>query len=164
MKLLNRFIDKAEYAIAYIAGVTLLIMMLLIFFDVSSRSIFGISIRGTLDITGEYLMVIIIYLSISYTQKHKEHISVELFRNKFGDKVNNVFGIFSNILAIACLSILGYSNLLRGIDRFTNDIRSAGILDYPIAPAFFIISIGIFFLIIRLVIDTGQIIKGIRNT
>jgi len=164
MKLLNRFIDKAEYATAYIAGITLLIMMLLIFLDVSSRTIFGVSIRGTLDITGEYLMVIIIYLSISYTQKHKEHISVELFINRFGKKTNNIFGIISNFLAVSCLSILGYSNFLRGIDRLTNDIKSAGILDYPIGPAFLIISIGIFFLIIRLILDTGQIIKDLRNT
>lgn len=163
MKTLNKLIDKTDTFLAYIAAGTLLLMMILVFLDVFSRSIFNNPIQGTLEITGEYLMVVIVYFGIGYTLKEKAHVSVEFFENKIPNLLKKPLELFSKILALIAVAVLSYSNLLKGIEYFEKGIESTSLLSYPLAPALMIISLGLFLMAIRLIVNLINIITERPN-
>lgn len=152
LKAFNKLIDKADNFFGYIAAATLFLMMLLVFLDVFFRNIFGSPIQGTLEMTGEYFMVVVVYFGIGYTLKEDGHVSVEFFEDKIPNILKKPFEILGNIVALIAVVVLGYSNFLKGIEYFEKDIRSISLLNYPLAPALMIISLGLLFMAIRLVI------------
>ena len=135
-------------------------MMIWIVIDVVLRSVFHAPVSGTIEITGEYLLVIIVYLSISYTYKEGGHVSVELFENKFSKSIKKVIKLFTNLLTIIAFVLLGIANLQKGLDYFANDIRTTSLLNYPLAPALMIITFGVFLLVINLILNLSIYYEG----
>lgn len=160
MKLLNRWLDKVDYFMGFISAGTLFLMMIWIFVDVIMRYFFNNPITGTIEITGEYLLPIIVYLAISYTHKQNGHINVDLLYYKFSKGTKRVVGLFTNVVGLLLFIILGISNFLEGLNYFAKDIQSVSLLDYPLAPAMMIISFGILLICIRLVFDSINILRN----
>ena len=160
LTLLGNILTKTDRFITNISAITIFIMMMWIVVDVVLRSVFHMPISGTIEITGEYLLVIIVYLSISYTYKEGGHVSVELLENKFSEGVKKVVKLITNLLAIAAFAFLGVANFQKGLDYFAADIRTTSLLNYPLAPALMIITLGVFLLVINLILETVAILRG----
>lgn len=157
--MITRWINKLDQLLIYISATTLFFMMLLIFSDVFVRSFFNSSITGVMEITGEYLMVIIVYFSVSYAEKYKYHVNIDFFQEKFSFVINKITMLLTNSLAVILFIFIGYNNYLQALKYIKQDIRSVGLLDYSLAPALIIIVIGTVVLSIRLIIDSIKILR-----
>ncbi|ARD47960.1 hypothetical protein SporoP37_07250 [Sporosarcina sp. P37] len=160
MTFLSNLLTRLDKLITYVSAATIFIMMMWIVMDVVLRSVFNSPITGTIEITGEYLLLIIVYLSISYAYKEGSHVSVDFIVEKFPKPLRSVLKVITNLLAITTFSLLGYANYLKGMDYFANDVRTTSLLHYPLAPALLIISIGVFLLVINLLLESIAIIRG----
>lgn len=158
MELANRWLNKLDQFFAYISAAAIFVMMVWIFLDVVLRTTVNKPITGTMELTGEYFMVLIVYFAISYTLKHNGHVKVDLFEHKFSRGAKRVFGLISNGLAVVVMVVLGINNFSKAIEFIEKDIRSVGLLNYSLAPAMMIISLGILVFSLRLVIDSINII------
>lgn len=154
LRLINNYFNKLDKLMLSISVVTLFIMMIWIFTDVLLRYFFNSPIQGTLELTGEYFMVLIVYLTISYTEKGNEHVYVALFYDKFPNKLKSVTKFSMNILGSAIFLYIAYLNFQRGLAYFEQNVQSSGIMNYPIAPALFIISFGLAMLSLRLILES----------
>lgn len=159
MNSINKFINKLDNILAYFASATLFVLMMWIFLDAALRYLFNNPIVGTIEFSGEYLLIIIIYFSISYTFKHGDQVSVNFIVDKFPKNIRKYLRVFSNVFAMFVFIILGKNSIARGLELYKQDIRSSGLLDYPIAPAYIFICIGIFMITIRLLIDSINTIR-----
>jgi TRAP-type C4-dicarboxylate transport system permease small subunit len=135
-------------------------MMVWIFIDVALRTAFNSPITGTLEITGEYLMPIIVYFAISYTQKHKGHVNVDLLEQKFSINLKLITRIFSNLCALFIYLLLGINNFQQALESFATDTRSSSLLKYPLGPALIFISVGILLFSLRLLVDSINLIRN----
>jgi TRAP-type transport system small permease protein len=153
MLTLYNWLNKIEKVLVYLSSMTLFLMMLLIVLDVFFRATFNSPIPGTLELTGEYLLVIIVYLSISYTQGKNGHVNVELIQHKFSNTTKKIIKVFSNLLTLFIFSLLGLFNFQQGLDYFANGIKSVSVHSYPLAPALMIITIGLVVFSLRLIIE-----------
>ncbi|MBM4763356.1 TRAP transporter small permease [Bacillus sp. B15-48] len=160
MESINKWVDRFDNFFGFISAAFLFIMMIWIFVDVVLRSIFNSPIIGTLELTGEYLLPIIIFFAISYTQKHKGHVNVDLLEQKFPEKVKIITRLVCYICALAMYVLLGINNFQQGLVYFASDTRSASLLGYQLAPALMIISLGIFLFSIRILVDCINIVRG----
>lgn len=158
MDVINRWLDKVDNIFSYISAAFLFLMMTWIFIDVVLRTLFNAPITGTLEITGEYLLPIIVYFAISYTQKHKDHVNVDLLLEKFPKGLKKIIRLFSNLCALIIYSLLGINNFQQALESFATDTRSASLLKYPLGPALIIISIGILLFSIRLFVESINLI------
>ncbi|MFJ7735545.1 TRAP transporter small permease [Lysinibacillus sp. NPDC097287] len=163
MTFLGKILAETDRFITNISAVTIFIMMVWIVVDVLLRSIFNAPIAGTIEVTGEYLLVIIVYLSISYTYKEGGHVSVELFQNKFSLGVKKGVKLVTNIFAIAAFFLLGVANFKKSVEYFEADIRTTSLLNYPLAPALMIITLGVFLLVINLTLESISIVRGKKD-
>jgi TRAP-type transport system small permease protein len=160
MTFLNNLLTKVDRLITYVSAITIFIMMMWIVMDVVLRSVFNSPITGTIEITGEYLLLIIVYLSISYTYKEGNHVSVDFIVEMLPKSLRKVLKVTTNLLSIAAFSFLGYANFLKGLDYFANNVRTTSLLHYPLAPALMIIALGVFLLVINLLLESIAIIRG----
>ena len=159
MNLINKWLDKLDNFFAYISAATLFLMMFWIFVDVILRSFFNLPIIGTLEITGEYLLPIIVFFAISYTQKHKGHVNVDLIEKKLSKGLRKIIRLFSNLVCLFMYILLGILNFQQALEYFSSDIRSISLLNYPMAPALIIVSIGILLFSTRLLVESINIIR-----
>lgn len=95
----QRSIGVASRALAYVAGITLLMMMFLVSADVTGRYVFTAPITGALEIT-EMLLVVSVFFSISYTETIGAHIRVRLLSSRLPDKWQNILNILGAVLGV----------------------------------------------------------------
>nr|WP_242035112.1 TRAP transporter small permease [Mesobacillus harenae] len=134
--------------------------MIWIVSDVVARAFFNSPIPGTMEITGEYFMVLIVFLAISYTYKIGGHVNVELLQSKFSNRINGILKVICNLFIIPVLIMTVLANFNKGIEFFTEDIRTVSTLNYPLAPALMIITLGLVLLTLRLILETISILQG----
>lgn len=145
-------LNKLDRILVYLSGIGLFTMMVLIFSNAVSRFLLNKPIAGVIEFTGEYLMVIIVYLSLSFTHKNSGHVNVEFVRNYLSDKVNNLLDILVNVISLIIFSVLTYATFMMYLDYLKQNIQTVSSLSYPLAAAVFLISLGSFILCIRLLI------------
>ncbi len=158
MKKVTGLFEGLDRVLSAISAITLFIMMMWIFVDVTFRSLFNSPIQGTIEITGEYLMVILVYFMISNTQKVQGHVSVDLLQKKMSGRVKNIAKIMTNLVSAVFFSLICVFNFQQGLEYLDRNITSIGILEYPLAPALFIISLGLAMITLRLLIECISIL------
>ena len=144
------YVDKVLFSVS---GFTMFAMMVWIFIDVMLRAFFNRPLTGTIEITGEYLMVLMVYLSLSYTHKYNGHVKVTFLEDRFSEKVKNVTTFILNIFAAYLFIMISILNFQEGLSYIEQNITSVGVLGYPLAPALFIISIGTIMIAFRLLLQ-----------
>ncbi|WP_165820844.1 TRAP transporter small permease [Pueribacillus theae] len=145
--------NRIEKILLATSAFTLLVMMLWIFTDVILRFFLNRPIPGTIELTGEYLMVLLVYLSLSYTYKVDGHVKVTMFEEKFSINIKKITTFITNLLAAFFFIYISILNFLNGLEHFQMGIKSSGVLNYPLAPAFMIISLGLLTISLRLLIE-----------
>ena len=158
MKMINKWIDNIDVFFAYIAAATLSFMMVFISLDVFLRFFFKSPMQGTLEITGEYLMVIVVFLGIGYTLKEDSHVTVDFMEPFIPSMLEKPLKILTSLLAIIVLVVMSYSNLIKSFEYLEKNIVSKSLLDYPLAPALIIIAVGLFIMAVRLLITIINIL------
>lgn len=134
-------------------------MVILVVADAVGRSI-RIPVPGAVEITEEYLMVAIVFLSIGFTHVEGRHIRIELFERW----MPWIGGTFVRI-GIAAISLIYFALIAwQGLDQtrgaFAIDKRSTSELAYPIGPAYALVVIGCVVVCLWLVRDIVALVRG----
>lgn len=158
MQKITRLFERVDKVLASISAITLFMMMMWIFIDVVLRSLLNSPLQGTVEITGEYLMVILVYLMISNTHKFQGHVTVDVIQKKMSESIKKIAKLFTNLISAIFFAIICVLNFQEGLDYLAQNINSIGILDYPLAPALFIISLGLAMITLRLLIECMLIV------
>ena len=157
LKVTNIF-NQVDRILSGISAFTLLIMVFWICLDVTLRTFFSSPIPGTIEITGEYFMVLLVFLSVSCTQKKNEHVKVTILEERVSVRVRNLFRVIVNIIAAVFFFIISILNFKESFTYLEKGIRSVGVLNYPLAPALMIISLGLLMMSLRLIFECIAII------
>lgn len=150
---MSKLFNKLDLILGYISSFALFSMMVLIFINAVSRFILNKPITGVIEFTGEYLMVFVVYLALSFTQKNGGHVKVELLQRFFSPKINSFLNILVKILSAIIFLTLTYTSYLLLVRHLNQDIRSVSSLAYPLAPAVFVITFGSLVMSIRLILS-----------
>lgn len=152
--------EKIENVFINISLLSIFLMMLAIFADVTMRYIFNSPIPGITEMSGDYFMVLIVFLAISYTHKENGHVKADVIESRLSKKMKVILDIFKGLLIILVLSIIFISSINIFFEYLQNDVRSVGSIEYLIAPAYLVIAIGLLLMIIRLVLNIVDILQS----
>lgn len=156
---LDNFFKRIEKLVTYISAFALLMMMLLIVTDVVIRSVFNMSMTGTIEITGDYLLPIIVFLSISYTYTQGNHISVNIITEKLPKNIKMIVKLLTSSLSLLIIVILMGANFYKIFEFIESNTLTMSLLNYPLAPAIMIITFGLFLLMINLLSEVIFILR-----
>lgn len=145
--------NKIDQFLAYLSSFALFIMMVLIVANVVLRFFLNKPIAGVIEFTGEYLMVFVVFLAMSFTQKNGGHVKVELIQRFFSVRVKSVLDMLVKILSAGIFLVLTYTSFLLFLRHVNQGIHSVSSVAYPLAPAVLAISFGSFIMSIRLLLS-----------
>jgi TRAP-type C4-dicarboxylate transport system permease small subunit len=124
-----------------IGMVFLILLMLVITADVILRASLNKPIHGAIEIS-QFMMLIVVFLALAYTQHAKAHIAVDLLYTRFPKIVKSVIDILIYILSLGIVSLMTWQALVY-TNRLNETNKISDILMVPIAPFEIIVLAGL---------------------
>lgn len=141
-----------EYILLNISMLSVASLLIIVSLDVISRYILRKPIHGGYEIA-EILLVFIIYTAISYLQKTKGHIAIDIVTSRLPENIQVYFDIFGNIIGLFCSIIISWQTFIVALHSLNIQEISMSVVKIPLWPGKFIIAIGFSVLSLRLIID-----------
>jgi TRAP-type transport system small permease protein len=154
-------IRVVENALAYIGGVSLVLMVILGASDVISRYVFRHPILGALE-SSQIMMAVMIFLGWGFTQAQKRHITVDIFMVHYPARAQEILELVMSILSLGLFSLLLWKSALIGISDWQLG-RLVDTLKVPVAPFKLLIPLGAFFVCLECIIHMIQLLAKIRK-
>jgi tripartite ATP-independent transporter DctM subunit len=167
-------LEKAARAIERVANplsritdsagrVVLALMMLLITVDVVLRYFLNRPIKGSYELV-EFMLVLLVYLGLAYTQTKKGHVSVTLFTAKLPLGQVSVIRSATYLLCLAIFGIISWRCVLQAETLRASETAS-GVLFIPNFPFMWVVALGSVLLFVIFLIDFLDSLDGvIKNT
>ena len=142
-------------AIAALSGLVLVLVG-----NVVTRALFNAPILGTVEIA-ELLTLVIVFLTIAYTEKEKGHVTIDLLLPKLPRKFRAASTVVLLLLSIAYFLLLAWQGFLMMLSNIHPYLTSQ-ILDIPLYPFMLIISFGSLLISLQMAVNMLQArsIKG----
>ena len=157
---IGKYIDKLEKVCLGGSVIAIILMMLLVTADITGRKLFDMPIPGSLELIEDYLMIALVYLAISYVYIEGGHVRVTLFRRFIPESIKTPIDVVLSIISLMFFLILTVRGWMTTVRAFKFGELSSSILAYPLAPAYFILTLGSALLCLRIletVISPGKI-------
>lgn len=156
MKILNS-IDGIFFQISKLS---LFVGVLLTTANAAGRFFFNTPILGAYEFTEDYLMIIMVFLSISYTWKERGHIAVDVISDNFPIKIRNFIYLGVLVLGMLFFGIIGYLGLMNTIEAWMNQYAPVGLVSMPNYTSVIWVPIGCFIMVIRMLFE---LVIGLNN-
>lgn len=139
MKLLDLFNSYLQKLLVFLAAAVLICMVAITCVDIVSRK-FGVPVKGAVELMG-FGGAMLIAFALSYTQRMKENIAVDLIVKIMPQKVRHVVSAFNSLLCliisvIAAYQVAALSITLLNTGELTETLR------IPVYPFIFATTIG----------------------
>lgn len=150
-------VSKAARALNWLAGASLVFLMLLTICDVAGRA-FGKPIRGTMELAG-YAGGLAIGLAMPFTSWVRGHVYVDSFVMRLPQSAQRAVHIATRLLGASLFVVLGW-NLFRVGLKLRNDGTVSQTLEMPFYPVLFGIGLASFIHAIVLLCDIAADRRG----
>lgn len=144
-------IQQTAKGAGWIAGFVIGSLMCLVFIDVFGRYVLNSPLKGNADIV-VMLLVVAIFLAVSYTQFQKGHIGVELLYSRLSSHTRVILDIVNCFLGIVIYGLMAWQLIERAWGIYTSPRPPPTTFILPIPHAPFIIMAGIGALVLCLVL------------
>jgi TRAP-type transport system small permease protein len=127
-----RKLGVASTWLSYLGVFSLFVMMLITMADVLARYIFNSPILGVFELT-EFLVLILIFSFIAYTQAENGHVSVDFLVNRLPKKTRTVVELFNRSACLGLMALIAYMGFLRALEmkQVGETSLNLGIPNYP---------------------------------
>jgi len=145
-----------------IGMVFLALMALVTTVDVFLRNAFDRPIAGIWELT-EFMMIVVVYLGVAYTQHTKTHVSVDLLVSKFPPRAQAVVDSFTCLLSLSIFCLISWRAFVH-VQYLWSMHKASEVLEVPVAPFVLLLAIGCVMLCFMLLADFINLIpKMVRR-
>jgi len=162
LELYSKIVSRLSKFWMYISSAALLIMMLSTVLDGSLRYLFNLPIAGVIELN-EVLIVVIIFLGLSWTQIKGGHVSVELFIKRLPRKHQEIVMVMTLSLALVIFAALTFESSLAAYDAWASGDFRQGAVRFALWPGKATVALGTLTLCLQLIADILKGIVGIRS-
>lgn len=159
-------IKKSVHFIArwlnWMAALAIVAVMVIVCFNVLARSMFGIPLKGTVDIVSQ-LGVLVIAGAIAYTQVLKGHIRITLFVDMLPRPARIILAGLLDLIGILLFGIISWQTILFAMGTYEIGELSE-VLKLPITPFAIVVSTGCISLTMVLIVELINVLfKGVKK-
>ncbi|MFO7987180.1 MAG: TRAP transporter small permease [Desulfatiglandaceae bacterium] len=140
MKAVSDKLERISSALAYVGACSLFILMCLTTADVAGRYLFNAPILGVFELT-EFMILILIFSFLAYTQSKKTHVSVDLLVALFPKKIQIYIAVFNHTLCLILMGLITYMGFVRVLELVEFGEASPN-LGIPLYPFVFFLVLG----------------------
>jgi len=147
--------------LAYIGAISLFTMMCLTMADVAGRYIFNKPILGVFEIT-EFMVLVLIFSFLGYTQAQKSHVSVDLFVMFFPERLKVRIEVFNHLACLAMMALIAWMGVDKALELMAAGEASPN-LALPTYPFVFFLVLGCAVMCVEFIRDIIMILKNIKE-
>lgn len=142
MNAFARIIDRLAKAMAIISALATVTLMAALTGEVATRFAVGRSLPGMVELS-ETSLVVIVFFGFAYVALQESHIRMTLATNFAPGGLVRAMRLTAIALSVAFLAWLAYATAGRAITSFETGEYKFGLLQWPIWPARWAITIGL---------------------
>ena len=143
-------------ALSYLGAFSLFAMMGLTTVDVVGRYIFSRPITGVFELT-EYLVLILIFSFIGYTQSQKGHVAVDILLPLLPPKLKKLIVVANHLVCLALMGLITWMGVAKALELRVVGEASPN-LHIPAYPFAFYLVLGCLVMCIELLRSVIQLI------
>lgn len=147
---IDRIFNGAERLLFLGSCASILIIMFITTFDLLVRKFYDYAIPSLYELTEDYFMVALVFLSVSTVYYKGGHVRVTLLERHMPERwkgpLEKILKVPSFVLFLL-ITIKGWEVTVRA---FQFGEVSSSVLAYPLAPAFFLVPLGCAFVCARI--------------
>lgn len=136
----------------YLCGLSLVLLMLMTSLEVALRQLVSYSIPGVFEMSTQ-LMVGASLLGISYVQRKKEHISIDVLTKQMPVLMNNIINLIVYVLGFFITLLFAWQGWHSLVDSFLIGEHTSGIVHVPIWPARLVVVLSMVLIATRFLLD-----------
>lgn len=160
MSLFDRIMNSIEKTLHVIGYITIFAIMIIISINTIGRAFFNIPIKGSYELVTLFLMVIVVFFTLSYSFKKGEHVRVDILYQKFSERTKNCVDSFVLLLSTVLFSFITYQSFQLTYKVWIENHYFFGAISLPSYLSYIWVPIGCGVLTLRLLID---LIKNIKK-
>lgn len=156
MKRMDKKLAWFSSALSYLGAFSLLTMMGLTTVDVVGRYLFNRPITGVFEIT-EYLVLILIFSFIGFTQSQKGHVAVDILLPLLPPKLKKLIDVANHMVCLALMGLITWMGFEKALELRMVGEASPN-LHIPAYPFVFYLVLGCFVMCVELARSIIQLI------
>jgi len=145
---MRRFI----HILGLVSGTVLVFIMGLMCLEIFCRYVLHKPILGTVEISS-YLLVLFVFIGMSYTQSIDGHIKIDLLTVRLSPKVQHVFRIIALVMALSVFAVITWKTSEAFLTSWRMREVRWGALPLPVYPVKFVVAAGSLILCIQFMIN-----------
>ena len=162
MSIIEKSVNFIARWLNWLAAIAVVAVMIIVCVNVLSRSLFGMPLKGTVDIVS-LMGVLVIGGAISYTQVLKGHVRITLLIDMLPKPARTILTGLIDLVGSVLFGILSWQTILFALGTHKNGELSE-VLKIPITPFAFVVSIGCISLTMVLLVDLINVLtRGIKK-
>lgn len=152
------WLERLSLGVAVLTGV---LMMLIVSYDAISRYAFNAPLPWAFEIITNYMLITALYMAVSATFTHGDHINIDLFRHLMPAGLRARLDAVWGLLAAAAFGIVAYGAWREMMRAIARNAFLPGYFTWPLWVAYLPILIGAGILVLRLVVHSANLaIRG----
>jgi TRAP-type C4-dicarboxylate transport system permease small subunit len=151
---------RIEKVFTFLAMAATFVMLCLTTTDAMGRYFFNQPVTGAFEITEKYLMVLCIYFGLAYAYRQGANIRITLLLSRFPLRAKLVIDYVAQIFSILFIAFLFVSATRINLGRLDDVIELSKEVSIPLWPAYVIISVGLLFMGLLVLLDLRQVKTG----
>ncbi len=152
-----RLLDRLTLWLAWLAGLALIFMVVIISVGVVLRYVFGTPLLGLNEIN-QLTAVVLVMAALPYCTIKNGHVGVDVFDNAIGPWGRFIGDVVSRLLSGFVLSVLVWRAGLKALDAWEYE-DATNMLDLPIWPFYAVLSIGAALCVLVFAVQLIDILK-----
>lgn len=162
---MTKFLQRAIYPVidgVHKIGLAILIgMMFLTVVDVIGRKFFDAPVTGSYELT-EFMLALIVFFSLGYTQIQKGHIAMEALVSRFSPKAQAVIDCLVYLISIGLGALLTWQLVAHAKRTFLGK-HETGVLHLPLYPFLMAAAFGCLLYSLVLLVDFLLSLEKVRE-
>jgi TRAP-type transport system small permease protein len=155
---ISRKLGWLSTQLAYVGAGALFVMMCLTAADVIGRYLFNRPITGVFEVT-EYLVLILIFSFIGYTQSQKGHVAVDLLLVRFPARIRLLIEIGNHLVCLLLMGLITWMGVQKALELKEVGEASPN-LHIPAYPFVFFLVLGCMVMCIELLRDMLELFSS----
>ena len=152
--------DTLASALAYIAGLSLVLMMVHVTLDVVLKYFFKMPIPGTAEVVAAYYMIGTVFLPLAYIEVNNRPIVVELFYDRLPDALQRPLDVLATALSIVFYAFLMWQSTKIALSALESGEYIDGLWRVVVWPSRFLIPLGLLAACAALVLRLAMLLTG----
>ena len=153
----TRLLDRVTLWLAWLAGLALIFMVVIISTGVLLRYVFGTPLLGLNEIN-QLTAVVLVMAALPYCTLHNGHVGVDVFDNAIGAVGRLLGDVVSRLLSGFVLSVLVWRAALKALDAWEYE-DATNMLDLPVWPFYAVLGIGAALCVLIFAVQLIDILK-----